>query len=1142
MNSSGKRRGAALVAGIALTLSGMAISPAAADDVGENENVAFDFYSQTVDASTRFDGSNNSVSLLSGVSDGLAGAAEVRYEFFSGGTWTEISEIAINNGVAYTEWTPPGGAVGNGITQVRASVLDAAENVIAGPIARPISGNSPTGMQDNNAIELDGALRSRVGMGPDNEVVISGTTTAIELDTHVQNVGPDGTGAEVSPLGANWTPPNGQGVSTFKVAVPVDTSNNPSGGDDEIVIRGRTSDPGLAGNSDDVNVYTMYTQTVTGVTMAPDPDFPASVQLGGANDESRYNITVTDQEGQPIQGLNVCEVANTNPNAPCNGLGNGAPNNTETNVNGVATLSLFESTIDNLLDRDGQTTLGGDPNNAQSTYYIVDVNQDGNYDDGIDWRFELVQTGIVPVATTVDITSDRGDVLDDDETTTLRATVKDQNGQPIAGKSTVISGMLECFDTAGNVEFSTPFGPTASPTDANGQIVLSGVGNFGGPCEDGEYALTLDAFANNNGTPVPDEGDAIAETKVLDFNVTEVVWDNGTVAQALNGTTTTQTATLQQVDGDALGADRVIAISYAPTGNSRVAATQTAPTQKVNDTTATSETNAQGKFSVSIEDPAVPNGQELDNDLTAQAPGLESGGADQTDGTLEIDFLRSVTPASVVIYNATTGTSTADGLDPVFSTSTDPMPGGLAEGSVVVRNSDNVVLTDIDVNVTIDEGHFVDASDAFDPAPAIGGLFGEWKSVGQSTTVRTEDDGRGDFLVNIERNEGFDDDGLVDDNLHATAGAASDEHDFTWTTRTVPLNTGSFEVVLSSNQESSVLPKARAGNTELDAIPGNGSGQIVDYDVVTTDQFGNRTSQAITVADNGNPLAGFVTTGSSEFDLSQPAISAFASAATDQTLEVELDGSISVKFVDNPADSSFDPSAFPPSYIAVALDQQQVDTDAINWYEPDYAASTYTLGQLGPETVPVGSLVTEKLKAVDQEGQPLENMVVDFLRGGPSNDDDDTCNEDLLANCQVTDARGEAFYDFVGGSQGTANVSAVLYNDQGVRVATVGPDTVLFKGGGGQVPINVKLTGKSSGKKDILTVNAPSIAVGAKVMLQKKVGKKWVQVGKTKKLDGSGDRQFGVKDKNGKKVTKYRAKVMANKAVFGDTTPVLRLK
>jgi hypothetical protein len=503
---------------------------------------------------------------------------------------------------------------------------------------------------------------------------------------------------------------------------------------------------------------------------------------------------------------------------------------------------------------------------------------------------------------------------------------------------------------------------------------------------------------------------------------------------------------------------------------------------------------------------------------------------------LDVDFLRSLTPVDVNIINDATGDET-DGLRPVLFPGGGLIPGGLGQGHVEAFNADGVLLVNADVTLQIEEGFFVDPNSPFEATPAPGGLV-DFASAGQSMTVNTGVLGGG-FLANIERHEGFDDNGEVDDNISATAGGASDGHDLTWTTNDTPLNQGSFAVELSADQESSILPKARAGNTEIDAIPFNGSGQIVDYDVTTTDQFGNRTSQPIDPDDKGNPLSGLQTTGTSEFDLTQPAISTFASTATDQELEVELVGARKTVYVDNPVTSSFDP-ANPGAAVTSAPQNIEEDTAAINWYNLDFGASTFTLGQEGPEVVEVGTAVTEVVQALDQEGQPIENMIVDFLRGGPSNEDDDTCNEDLLANCQVTDINGEAFYDFVGGSEGTANVSAVLYSAEGVRITTVGPDTVIFAGVTEQQHINAKLRGKSSQGKDILTVKAPNIAAGAKVRLQKKVGNKWVTIGKVKTLDGSGDRQFGVKDRNGNKVTKFRAKVSATDFIFGDTTPVLR--
>ena len=313
---------------------------------------------------------------------------------------------------------------------------------------------------------------------------------------------------------------------------------------------------------------------------------------------------------------------------------------------------------------------------------------------------------------------------------------------------------------------------------------------------------------------------------MLDFDRTEVVWDNGDATQAENGTTTTQSATLQQVDGDALSGDRIIQIDYSPSDNSEIADAQTLPTQKINDTTAVSETDANGKFSVSVTDPALPDGEELGSVLNAQSTGLESPG-DETDGDIVVDFLRSLTPDRVRILNDFVGGTESDGLAPGLILG-DLVPGNLGIGAVEVENADGVLLTDVDVDLTIDEGHFVDIFDTpFEPGAP--GDPVDFVDDGKTMTVTTDDSGSAIFVTNIERNTGFDDDGEVDDNMTADAGTASDVHDLTWTTNSVPLNpraTDPLEVELSADQESTILPQARAGDV-------GGSGQVVDYDVRT---------------------------------------------------------------------------------------------------------------------------------------------------------------------------------------------------------------------------------------------------------------------------------------------------------------------
>jgi hypothetical protein len=428
--------------------------------------------------------------------------------------------------------------------------------------------------------------------------------------------------------------------------------------------------------------------------------------------------------------------------------------------------------------------------------------------------------------------------------------------------------------------------------------------------------------------------------------------------------------------------------------------------------------------------------------------------------------------------------------------------------------------------MTIDQGFFLDVTNPYENV-AIGSPL-DFRSAGQSATVST-DDGVGFAIVNIERNTGFDDDGLVSDKLHATAGSVTDDHDFTWSTNQTPLNQGSFTVSLSEDQDSSILPKARAGT-------GN-SAQDVFYDVKTTDQFGNRTSQPINVTDN-TPVADWVDSGSSEFDLTNPAIDAFSPGAANQSLEVELQGAQKTVYTDDPGDSSFDPTD-PFLFLGTVPQDIQTTTAPINWYTVDLDdPSLYTLTQQGSETVPVGSTVSYTLTAIDPEGQPINGSGVGFLRVGPADDGDSDGNA-----TDFTNEDGEAFYDFAGSVPGTASVSAVVYDDApgGTfhRLFVVGPDTVRF----GQVVnhINPKLSGGNTATgKDVLTVTAHK-AYGAQVKLYKVTANGKVLL-KTSHLDSNGIKVFKVKDRNGKNKTKYIAKVLATPRTSKATTNTVNLR
>jgi hypothetical protein len=1140
MTSSGRKRGLAVAATTALALSGLAFTTSAqADTIQENEDAVVQLYTPLSGdpISIRPDGENTTVTVAAGSNSLATNSFSFYYDSNAtpgDGEDTLIADVPNLNGWGTVEWTPPVGAALAAIDNVVVKAFDNADVQVGATQVAAIA--NPAGTPTNQSTSLAGTDRDALGRYPiDNSVILSGFTTNMP-GTFVRVGGPNTPGS-----GFIFADPTGPTTATgtpFGAVVPVGV-NDTADPIDEIVAQA-----GLGGatGSNVAQVYSMYDQVLQPVTKATEPGFGANVAGFPAGEEAHWILSAVDQNGNPVGGVDIYEsnaVGDDLPSADGMGrtLGNGNFNDDETDALGQVTVRLNEDGgtygIDGTEDQNPAPGIG-------TTYVVVDKDEDGFFDNGSDQIIQLDITNIPQAPATIEVVSSLGNVMDDDESTNITAIVKDANGDTIQDATVNLTESKDVADDS----------PADSLTNlGNDDSDPDGVADWPGTQTPGE---------NNNAvsTTYTATSGAAVGTLTIETDQALALWDSGVSQQALATTDMTPTGHLELPSGSPLP-NRHVELNYTPSDNSLFApqVEQPAGTIRGGDFIADATTDASGLFSVKIDDPALPNGEELDSVLNAATTSFSSASQN-----LDVDFIRSLTPTRVEILNgpggvnSTPGTpTTADGLEPLLTQdggTPNPgddalIPGGLALGQVRVFNSDDTPLDDVTVNLTINEGNFVDIFDPFEPTPAIGAPV-DFASLGQNVTVSTGDllsaaigldEGSALIVANIERNAGFDDDGLVEDELIATAGAASDEHDATWTTNTVPINpraTDPLVVELSADQESSILPKARAGDIL-------GAGQEVDYDVSTWDQFGNPTRQNIDV-DDSNPISGFTGGATSDFDLFQPAISANSAAATNQSLEVELEGPVTFTYFDDINDSEFDP-ANPLDNIQQLPVVVEENTAAINWYDVNYGASTFSLIQQGPNTVPVGTAVTEVLSATDQEGQPIENLVVDFLRGGPGNEDDDSCNEDLLNNCQVTDGNGEAFYDFVGGSIGTATISAVVYEpivDGAARIDTIGPDTVRF---GSLATINVKLTGKNaSNNRDRLKVDAPSIAAQATVRLQKKVNGVWKKVGPTETLNAFGNKVFKVKDKNGNKVTKYRAKVSPTTTTKKDTSNKVKQK
>ena len=760
----------------------------------------------------------------------------------------------------------------------------------------------------------------------------------------------------------------------------------------------------------------------------------------------------------------------------------------------------------------------------QGTYYVVDVNNNGAFDNGVDYLLKITQSNLPQSPASIEVVNSKGLFMDDDEGSTVKVTVKDANGDPISNVGVTINQHRDNKTAGTTADNILGFGNT----DANGQFTV------GFNCANNNHDIWTEKVSTNNG---------VTKTIVIECDRSQVLWTPSHV-QSLVGSQVEAKGVLRLPSGGTLEG-RTLALNLTPGTGAPADArfpTATQPTGTVagSGTTATATTQAGGKFSVFLKDGAT-TGEELNDQIAATSPGLEITSdypAGYPTNIETVDFLRSLTPTTVKVFNDPSGTSQADGLSwllageaaaPAGGANDRPSPGGLGLGAVSAFNSDGVALVNLDVPLTITEGNFVNQADPFDPAPVVGAMAGEWKSAGKTQTINTSDSGLGTFVVNIERNAGFDDDGLVSDKVHAAVGSATAEHDFQWTTRTNPLNQGSFNVTLSADQESSILPKARAGKTQ-DFVnnPFGGSGQEVYYDVVTTDQFGNRTQQPINVTDN-TPVAGFAfpNGATSQFDLSEPAIVATSPSAANQSLEVELPGATSYKYTDNPLNGAFSITSVPSLllFTTFSASEQQKTTDAINWYALNFATSTFALTHEGASTVPAGTQVTSILTAKDQEGQFIQGLPTGFLRTGPSDDGDTDGNAS-----DFTNENGEAFYDWAGNQAGLADVTAVVYNDNFVRQFTVGPDKVTFTGEEKQ-PINLKLTGRSDGNIDVIKVNADSNAHGAMAVV-----KRGGEIIRSHRLNNNGNWNFRITDHNGnQKATKYRVVVAETASTLGES-------
>jgi hypothetical protein len=796
-------------------------------------------------------------------------------------------------------------------------------------------------------------------------------------------------------------------------------------------------------------------------------------------DETDVVVTVSDQNQQPIAGARV---------------------------------SHSDGTLVGLTDAHGQVTTA---QGGGTEFYYADATAANGYNvaAGDKRSADVTVTEFAPAPSKLVATSSDGAAfdLDENDADDITVQVKDQNNGnlDVTGQSLEYYWVVTPFD-------GTPVTvrPLPIPTETAGEFVVPLPPNGSGTYEL-FAALNPDGLGNN----------AIASSKVATVKAgqAEVTFDqDGESAQA--GSREVVDGQLVLEDGTGL-TGRNVELNYTQgtdgsDGQADAGLVPVAPaTALVSSLTVI--TAANGSFSVTVEDKSeTPQGTELGGFISANTVPTPDVGDALASGDVDVDFTSDVPPSGTTVVLSTNGgskpgqatQSVATVTAPDDTNDTDPATAGVQGDGGAARD----VVAGQRVTLTVDKGFFTTGQEK--TPSVVGADAANLVSLGQTITRTTDPLGVVRFQTAIERDAGFDDDGKVKAVVTAAAGSASDTVDVDFDS-SAPLNGGEVEIVLSPVSEQ---------NGAVDPAPADSE---VFYDVYTTDQFGNRVGGGDVDLEYGADSDDF------PYDYSDVQVKSDFDDNGDFSVTGNADGALEVTGVWEPDTLTY------VDVVGNTTTSQERLTDTVtqSFYEIDFAASTFTITSSPEGTVPSGTTVTETVKMVDQEGNPVRNMGVQFFRTGP-----DAGGGDANVT-RSTNANGEAFYTFIGSQAGTATIAAQITDGTSNKTLT---DKVVFAAATPPAsppatlsPITAKLIGASNGAKaDGVKVFAPTKAAGAVVRLFRVVNGRRIQVGATRKLNAAGNASFTVMDRNGSRFTKYVAVIKKSVDTQSDTTNAKRVR
>ncbi|MGZ4456756.1 MAG: hypothetical protein ACXVWV_12315, partial [Nocardioides sp.] len=436
--------------GLPFLATSASAAPLSSDAGGADQVVLYSQFASNKVAALPTDGENTSVSLAAG---GGSTIAKVNFSYSLDGTnYTPIASGVTRSpqGDFETEWTPDPLLNGATVTLKIEGFTAAAPATAADTVLKPgiqivgaLSGNNTVEVNSSNPIPVF----QQPYAAPNNKdlATVSGTTSATTGTVAVSARSGGATGTADAPVtaGAPNTWSTVLDLTGYQFGSFADATAN------QIVI-------GAVRDTDDAEANTLRNQDLSTGTVTTTPANP-SAPSGGT---TTVTVTVKDSTGAPIVGAQVYD------------------------TNGNRLIGYT--------DKNGQvkdTAAAG----GNHSYYANSTNNPA-YEPGIDPKSDVVVGSYIAVPTTATFTSTDGSAFDDDEYSAgdTYVTVKDQNGNPVSGRT--VEYYWDVPGTAPNTRVPAS-GYSTATTDSAGKAAVV----FPTSSPSGDYVLHYRVPADSNG-------------------------------------------------------------------------------------------------------------------------------------------------------------------------------------------------------------------------------------------------------------------------------------------------------------------------------------------------------------------------------------------------------------------------------------------------------------------------------------------------------------------------------------------------------------------------------------------------------------------------------------------------------------------